>query len=238
VIPFVAVALAVAVAFIALGASYTSHPGDLWFELAKAGMQLFAVGILGAVVAAALRILDDHRQDRRRRDEYRAETAGELLDAYHRIKAVRRKLRAAGFRSPGWGTVSAEQSADFRAQMDLLDDAQLALEKVARDVKAQPGVFQPHQVVIGSKIRQAEQYVHDVISDWEKHGQEVKTGADLSSVMGSFGHFSQFLGRAEDGDLRKGDEEEFKAKVSQLPGAASLIHSLRLGVAPTDSVDD
>jgi hypothetical protein len=102
------VAAAVAVAFTAFGAIFTSESGDLWFELAKAGVQLLAIVVLGSAVAAAFRVLDDRREGRRigaseqreedrklaaerreeRRllDEYRAGIAAELVDAYHRIR--------------------------------------------------------------------------------------------------------------------------------------------------------
>src|SRR5512132_4363055 len=85
------VALLVAVGAIWLGASNSTSPSpDLWYEVAKAGLQLFAIALLGGAVAGAFKILDGRREDRRRRDEYLGVVADQLWNAYLRVKAVRR----------------------------------------------------------------------------------------------------------------------------------------------------
>jgi hypothetical protein len=244
------VAAAVAVAFIAFGAIFTSESGDLWFELGKAGVQLLAIVVLGSAVAAAFRVLDDRREGRRigaseqreedrklaaerreeRRllDEYRAGIAAELVDAYHRIKAVRRTLRAIGFGPTASGTLSTEQRTDFRRQMELLNDAQLTLEKVKRDVEGQPPVFEHLGQPIWEKVDRAERYVNQVIGDWEDPGTKVEVDADLSSIMASLGNLRSFL-------LSAGDDEGLKQNVSEpILEAARLIHSLRLRVSPAE----
>ena len=102
------VAALCAVALIVIGGTFSSgHSNDLWFELAKGGVQLLTIVILGGAVAAAFRSLDARRDDRRRLDEYRAAFVHELLDAYRRIKAVRRSLRASGLRSPTSGLANS-----------------------------------------------------------------------------------------------------------------------------------
>ena len=96
-------ALLVAVAAIWVGAAKsTSRSADLWFEVTKAGLQLFAIALLGGAVAWAFKILDARREDRRRQDEYLARIADQLWDAYLRVKSVRRALRAAGFAPQAW----------------------------------------------------------------------------------------------------------------------------------------
>lgn len=80
-----------------VGARVADDRHELGVELAKGGITLFAIAILGGALAAAFRSLDERRQEARRIDEYRAATADELWDAYHSIKAVRRLLVVAGF---------------------------------------------------------------------------------------------------------------------------------------------
>jgi hypothetical protein len=215
---------ALALAFIGLGAAFTSRAGDLWFELAKTGMLLLAVEVLGGAVAAAYRALDDRREERRRIDDYLASLAGELIDAYHRIKAVRRRLRALGLRSPASGTLSAEEYAVLQAQMDTLIDAQLALEKVMREVEEQPPLFRPHHAAIMESVDGAQSYVNDVIEDWEDHGKRLQVDADLASVMPSLEQLEAFLGGA------KGDEGLKENASKPIVESALLIHSLRLRV--------
>jgi hypothetical protein len=211
-----------AVAFIVIGAtSSTGDSGDLWFELAKGGIQLLTVVILGGAVAAAFRSLDARRDDRRRLDEFRAGFVHELLDAYRRIKAVRRSLRASGMRAPTGGSVSPEQSADFRTQMEVLVDAQLTLEELARDVRTQTQLFGPDGDRIGSLIRTSEKHINHAIGDWEKHGNSVRPGADLAEAVGPLEHLQAFLASASKGG--------FKENVSEpIVEAARLIQSLRL----------
>jgi len=234
--------------------------GDLSFELSKAGIQLLAIVIFGGAVAAAFRSLDARREDLRRLDAYRAATVDELLDAYHRIKAVRRALRASGFdqqdsesvsaeqcaayhgvkavrralRACGFDKldserVSAEQSADFRARMEALNDAQLALEKLAQIVHDEKRVFGAHHACIARLIRKAEKYVGNVIKDWEEHGRNVQAGADLAEVTRPLTRLKAFLGGAY-------DDEGIKRDLSEpIYVAASLIQSLRFGRDPVPS---
>jgi hypothetical protein len=54
---------------IALFVAGTIHSGDLGLELAKGGIQLLVVVILGGVVGFGFRNLDEHRTDQRRRED-------------------------------------------------------------------------------------------------------------------------------------------------------------------------
>jgi hypothetical protein len=213
-------------------------------------MQLLAVVVLGGVVTAAFRTLDARREgrreeaaedreeqrkiaaekraDRRLLDEYLGGLAGELIDAYLRIKAVRRKLRAIGLRPPVSGRLSPEQRDDYREQMDVLVDAQLALEKVKDDVDNQPPVFAPHGALISKEIRRAEGYVNEVIKEWEDHNADFQSGSDLSAVMAPLGHLQSFLLGAHEDDGLKDNVS------SPIAEAARLIHSRRLRVSPSE----
>lgn len=216
-------ALLVAVVLFSVGAANsTSRSADVWFEATKAGLQLGAIVILGGAVAWAFRALDQSREDRRRLDEYLGAVADELWDAYRQVKAVRRKLLAAGFRQPASGTVSAEQSAEFRAQIDVLIDAQLTLEKLKRGVETQPSLYSPDDTGIRSLLRDAEDYVNKVIATWEHHGNEIKAGADLDQVT-KLENLQPFLGPAR-------APEGLKVKLSKpVEHAAARIQSLRFG---------
>jgi hypothetical protein len=214
----------VALLLIDIGAAHAgSHSGDLFFELAKAGIQLLAIVFFGGAVAAAFRSLDARRDDRRRLDEYRASMVGELLDAYHRAKAVRRNLRAAGFRGPTSGSIAADQIIELRDQMRRLDDAQLTLEKLAREVETQLTLFHEHGPSISASIRQAEKYLRVVLRDWEKNAPTIKPDAELARVAASLPHLSDFVGSAS------ADHGLGHSVSKPVEKAASLIQSLRFG---------
>jgi hypothetical protein len=220
------IALFVAVAAMWLGASNsTSRASDLWYEVTKAGLQLFAIALLGGAVAWAFKILDERREDRHRRDEYLATVADQLWDTYLGVKSVRRALRAAGFGPLGSGrTVSAplteERVKDFQEQMDLLSDAQTTLEKLKAGIKTQPPLYYPVSSDVLANVTAAETYVSDVMEVWEKHSEEIEVGAYLSNVAG-FANLQLFLDHAR---IPGGLKEKMSYPVDD---AALLIQSLR-----------
>jgi hypothetical protein len=198
------VALLVAVTAILLGFA-KSPPGSaaLWLEVTKAGLQLFAIALLGGSVAWAFKILDERREDRRRLDEYLASVTDELWEAYHRVKAVRRTLQAAGFErllypqklvADRSKQLSQQQAAEYSEQMAVLNDAQLTLEKFNRGVETQPSLYEPEAAKIRSALREAEKYVNGILKDWENHGEDIKVGANLDEVRGWLQNLAGILG--------------------------------------------
>jgi len=235
------VALAIAGAAISLGfAKSPSGSATLWFEVGKAGLQLVALGILGGLVALAFKLLDDLRDDRRRRDEYLASVTDELWGAYHRVKSVRRMLRAAGLRelldAPRSDTKrsrqpSERQIADFREQMVVLNDAQLTLEKLKLGVKMQPSLYGHDHARIRRALRKAENYVKKVIEDWEDHGEDIKVGEDLDNVEGGLVNLATFLGKSGAPGANDG-VGGIKDLSGWVEDAAAWIQSVRFGIEP------
>jgi hypothetical protein len=224
----VVAAAAVAVVLFLYGRAGAADSADVRFELAKAGITLFAVAILGGAVAAAFRALDDRRQEARRIDAYRAATADQLWDVYHEIKAARRLLFVAGFDRAS-GVLSAAQVAAFHERMTSLNEAQLNLEKLKRIVSGQPRVFDPHTRHLRRYLRQAERYVNRCIGAWEDRGCLVQEGKELAALFASeepddkFAHLRGFLGP---GGGRLGIKHNVSRPVEK---AAELIQTLRFG---------
>jgi hypothetical protein len=232
--------LIVAVVLFVVGAILTSSRGDLPFEVAKAGVQLFAIVLLGGTATFAFgelngrreqrreiaaearderRKLDaEAREERRRLDAYRAEVAGELIGAYHRVKAVRRTLRAAGFEPPVSGTLTVEQRTEFWEQLKLLNACQLTLEKVSRDIKGQPEVYGEDSAFIKREVDNVEHHVNEIIADWEKQGRGFIVGADLGTIMAPADRLRSFL-------LGARVKEDVANPIAD---AAVRIHALRL----------
>jgi hypothetical protein len=110
----VAVAVGTLGAFLADGRWFD----DLWFEVAKAGVQLVTIGVLGGTLTAAWKIITDMRQEEaakeakklqdaaateakerdreiERNEKIRAELVS-LFDTYNGVKTVRRTIRSLG----------------------------------------------------------------------------------------------------------------------------------------------
>ena len=111
--------------------------------------------------------------------------------------------------------------------MDVLVDAQLTLERLARDVDVQRALFKPYETSIESRLDKAETYVNEVIKDWEKSGSRIKEGASRA-VTDNLDNLQGFLGAAKGDTGMKHDVSE------QLAEAARLIQALRLQVEPAD----
>lgn len=189
------VGLVVSVALFVAGVTHsTARSADVWFEVAKAGLQLLAIVILGGAVAWAFRNLDDRREDRRRRDEYLSANADELLNAYFQVKAVRRSLRAADYGpfdpiTPTRG-MTQEQRGELKKQVDLLAEARATLEKLVFGIEYQPSVYYPLQSQILQLLKEADDYVGAVAEELqrliEESEKEGSVSASAIAVVGTF----------------------------------------------------
>jgi uncharacterized integral membrane protein len=110
----------------------------LWGEVGKAGIQIIVVAVIGTLVTFALKTLEDHRDELRRRSEYRLDLLRRLQAAYETIKAVRRQLEAAGFGIPSTTSLGPAVASIYRAEMTRLLNARLAIESIRDELE--PGL--------------------------------------------------------------------------------------------------
>jgi hypothetical protein len=196
------VGLILASALVGLGAKMAHLSGDqIWNEIAKAGVQLGIITIIGGGVGFALRRVDSIREERReksqsdleakrKQNEYRLSVLGDITTSYNQVKAVRRTLRALGVMALT-APLTAEQANKFFAQMKSLNEAQLSLERVKREVDVRRISFEKGDDILCA-LNKAENYVNEIIKNWEKEGAGVVTGAP-PRVMGSFTQLQLFL---------------------------------------------
>jgi hypothetical protein len=244
------VALALAIGAILVVAGWFALPlrhSDFWFEAAKAGLELAIVATLGGLVGYALKNAEteraaeqrsleadrvtqqeaasrreqEERAELRRVDDYRLGLRRGMVTAYNDIKAIRRTLRAYGFRSPESGaTLSSAQVEEFRTEMDALISAQLSLETIQREVEAQEQAFAGDAPELVDALHRAQSYVNDVIDDWETFGVKIRADMDAGEVT-HLEKLQEFLAPAQ--------ESSFKAELSEPLDEASkilLLHHL------------
>jgi hypothetical protein len=181
---------------------------DIGLEIVKAGLQLGVIGGLGGGVTFFLgkfesdrreqnRVDEKNRREQNRVDEYKLEILREVIASYNKIKSVRRILRAFGFKSAQATTLTPVQITEFVAQMRILNEAQLSLERINLEIKAQTNVFRG-----STKIRECldtvEQYINHVVQDWEKHGEFVWSSASSERFNSlQLQHLDEFLAESE-----------------------------------------
>jgi hypothetical protein len=205
----------------------TKRP-DIWFEAGKAGLQLAIVAVIGGIAAAVLRYFDAMREDRRRFADYLLTLLRQVVSAYNQVKAARRILRAFGFSAPMAPTLRPEQVTEFLAQMKALNQAQLSLELIAREMRSHPA-FQSVPTLC-TAVETAEKYVGQVLDDWEKNGAALLAGD--SSVALKLSNLQSFLddsdrsfeaGAATPMDLV---ESGLRDKVrSSIGGSLAILHN-------------
>ena len=163
---FVFGAMVVAAALTGIGVLLADDQHKVALAAATAGIQLGAITVIGAVVTQALRDYNDAREDQRRLNEYRMTVFRDTVDAYNSVKTVRRTLRAQGFAMQSDGPLSPEQIIDFNAQMGALNEAELSLEKIERELKAQEETFASAWASI-QDLKDCQKYLRKVLEVWE-----------------------------------------------------------------------
>jgi hypothetical protein len=188
--------LALSVGMVLFGAMTKYGIGNqISVEIAKAGLQLGVVSILGGSVAVILRRLESGREQRRILNEYRLNLLRDVTYSYNRVKAVRRTLRAFGFDNPMGKPLTADQVKEFHEQMKALNEAQLSLERLKREVKVRSLAIGDSKEIEGA-LESAEKYIGEVLEDWEKNGLGVVVGAIPTAVI-SMAAMQRFLGDAD-----------------------------------------
>jgi hypothetical protein len=141
-----------------------SHHDDLWFELAKTGLTLTAVTVIGTVVNLLAKSAEERRAIQRRRDDVRVQVLRDIISCYNEVKSVRRNLRALGLREPK-GPLTEDQVIGMRLQMARLNEAQLMFEALKRGTQG----TQPFDAIedIHSALERVEKYLNKGVRDWE-----------------------------------------------------------------------
>jgi hypothetical protein len=158
----------------------------LEFEAAKALLQLGVVAVIGAGVSLLTfeyqraRQLEDHAREIRRqalqhREDLLRTFLAQATAAYARVKKARRLLRArARVRRAGVEMVLTES---YDLYLDSLNDAQLELENLGRDVETSAQAFSARPLV-ADKLHSMESYLGEIIKEYENSGS-ASAGAEI-----------------------------------------------------------
>lgn len=189
----------------------------LWSDLARAGLQIAIITVLGAIVTAALKYVDE----RRAQAEQRMQVFRDVIAAYNRIKAVRRNFRALGVLAPA-DRLNAMQAKGLREQMMALNDSQLALEAVKREL-AESRLFKDPAEMI-AQLRKVEEYLGETVHRrWEKSGGGIWEGADAKALEDL--NLAEFAGHLTEG--HGAFQEKVWAPLNEL---TRLLHGELFGV--------
>jgi uncharacterized membrane protein YhdT len=160
--------LAVLTSYLALQKAGGATSG-IWFEVAKLGLQLAGITMIGGMVSLGFRLLEKLRDDDRRLSANRQALVRDIISSYEAVKSARRILRALGLRSATQLAPTPQRAAGYHEQMILLSKAQLAFERVGREGAAFPTAFADPPEVLAAAAT-IEKYLHELIKEWEDKG--------------------------------------------------------------------
>jgi len=178
-------------AMVVIGAVMSDQRRELWLELARVGIQLLAVGIVGGALSAGWKLAEQRRSDRRRDFELELENKREVHErqlatfvqvvaAYNGVKSVRRTLKSLGLKSRE-GVLDTWQVAGFHAQMARLNELQLVFEAMVREL-GETDLFSSDTGTITRELAGIESYLNEVLAVWENHGADIREGSSRAPV--------------------------------------------------------
>ena len=173
----------------------------------------------------------DIQEARRQDSAYALTLLRDIIANYNRLKAARRAMRAVGLDKPEPEPVSADQAAEYKHQMQVLGEVQLAFEGVARELDTRLDQEERDDTVANGEPAPAEyqiaierlaSYVERLVREWEQCGRAAADGNDPDAIR-SQKHLTAFL-RSSRTDPRK----EFRANAAEPLRALQLFFRKRL----------
>jgi hypothetical protein len=233
---------ALSIAGTVIGMLKTDLDDEFWLEIARAGVQVLAVVVIGGAVAAAWRYLEQERSDQQKRladdreqqrqlHEQQLAVFRQIVESYNEVKAIRRTLRSIGLRA-ATGTMSETQVRGFRELMLRLNVVQLAFEALKREL-GETDFFKEDTAEIVKRLYYIESHLNIVLQVWEKDGSAIQVGSDAGFVsLGLVGLIGPSKGLKEGFEHRNSRTTSFKeGVVTHRREITRLIHKHLFGPA-------
>jgi hypothetical protein len=138
----------------------------------KLVLQFLLITVAGGAVLALIKSEARRRELRHEERERRSNLYNDFITrtgtAYRDAKSCRRKLRAIGLSrkdSPAPDIISEKQWQTYCAEMQKLNDIQLAFEQLKIEAGTHPDLI---RVNVSCSIEEMEEYLGDLISEFEK----------------------------------------------------------------------
>jgi len=183
------IALVLGLAGIVVGSINTTRRDELWLEVAKAGVQLVAVVLIGGAVSAAWKYSEQARDARQEQRERQLAVFSQIVASYNEVKAIRRILRSLGLRDQT-GSLDDRQVSGFSEQMLSLNMVQLAFEALGREL-GETDLFDGDTAFIVAQLGTIAKFLGDVVTIWEntmtsicEHPPRSTVAAGLDRLIG------------------------------------------------------
>jgi hypothetical protein len=179
------------------------------FEVGKAVLQVGVIAIMGAVVSVLIyeyqlesQKIEKQRDREQKSLEYREallmSTLLKATNAYSQAKKARRLIRARAIVKSGQEQVVLADQYD--QYLDMINDAQLDLENLRRDVDTSAKAFTQADV-IGKSLRSMEKYLNKLVREYEET-RGCFSDVDLVLPIYELPKLSEFIQQAKDSQFK------------------------------------
>ena len=214
------VALSAVAGLVALRHFYT--PPGLELEVGKALLNVLTVAVVAQAVAFMIALHNEARRREGEADQLRLRTLGVLNQAYTAVKRTRRRARARSKRSASGAPLSRSVSrALYFTSLEQLNDAQLKLELLAKDVETYASLFEDGATIYSS-VSAMEEYLNDLVNEWE-HLAVPFTGQPPEVNVSEVSRFADLIGDYQSSRFRPLFVHNYHAAIERL--RASLVTS-------------
>ncbi|GAB2843272.1 hypothetical protein GCM10027277_08330 [Pseudoduganella ginsengisoli] len=192
-------------------------------EIAKSLLQLGVIAAAGHVVSILITKANNERQDLMRADDLRVALLDRLNESFIDVKKVRRLARATSEKVMIGGVVYMFiHKTKFHDYLQLLNDAQLELELVSKDVESNKSLFVDAKEVI-KRLDMMEEYLNRLVDEYEN--SSVKTVNDPVDCfpVASFPRLSDLLGPYKVSEFRKEFVHTYYANLESVRRAFSRM---------------
>lgn len=194
---------------------------DFPTEIAKSLLQLVVIAVAGHVVSILITKANNERQDLLRADELRNSLLQRLNEAFVEVKKVRRLARATAEK-----LVMADRvylfipRQKFHEFLQALNDAQLGLELVSKDVESNKALFVDAEQVIG-RLDAMEEYLNGLVDEYEHSSARPVADPPDCYAVSAFPSLGDFLGSYRPSQFRTAFVHTYYANLASIRGAFS-----------------
>jgi hypothetical protein len=172
-------------------------PKDMDTEIAKSLLSILTASVVTQAIAVVIYQYNESRKAQLERDAFRAHVLDRVNDAFVKVKGVRRRVRAQSELDNGKITLTRD---NYQNAMEELNDTQLGLEVVAKDVETNSKIFEDGQIIFRG-IRAMEEYLNQLINEWE-HDHAAFSGEPPQAVSSLMPRFNDLLSDYKNSQFR------------------------------------
>lgn len=151
-----------------------SNRATFYLEVAKALLQVVGVLLLGVLVTAAIKYLENTRKADKALHDFRLEFLNRLVSLDESVKKVRHVLRLSGLTNEFTQkqVITTGQIAVYKEQLGSLQEVESGISRLAQDIANFRNAFS-ESVVLESKLKNLQIFMRALLDEQEKNFPEL-----------------------------------------------------------------